>query len=98
MADSKRTRTRALSGAERRDVSRRYNVTALSTLCRDTITGEPCQGETTDDGAHPRDCKGILAYVKYALRAKVDGSPVAVAIGRCDLCAAVGQVEIELPG
>jgi mannitol-1-phosphate/altronate dehydrogenase len=86
-----------LSGEQRRAVSRRYNITALSALCKDAITGEPCQGETTDDGAHPRECKGIMAYVRYSLRAKADGSPVAMAVGQCDLCRTIGHVLLDLP-
>ena len=89
-------RTRALSPERRREVERLFNVTAVSALCTDRIAGEPCQGETTDDGPHPRNCKGIMAYLKYAIRATTDGTPVAVAFGRCDLCSAIGQLIIEL--
>lgn len=98
MSDSKPTRTRAIAAVARAALQRRYNVTALSDLCRDHVTGEPCQGETTDSGAHPRNCKGIMAYVRYSLRTKrEDGAPCALAFGQCDLCGTLGHVLVDLP-
>ncbi len=96
MADSKQTRTRALSPAARRSALRRYNETALSRLCEERINGEPCQGETTDDGPHPRNCKGVMAYVRNSLRQTEAGGLVALATGRCDLCGSVGHVIVKL--
>ena len=75
---------------------RRYNETALSELCRDRITGEPCPGATTDDGPHPDKCKGIMAYVRNALRQAEDGAIVALASGQCDLCGAIGHLIVHL--
>ena len=96
MSDSKPTRTRALSSEARRLALRRYNETALSALCQGRVTGEPCQGETTDDGAHPRNCKGVMAYVRNSLRQTEDGTIVALASGRCDLCGSAGHVIVKL--
>lgn len=96
MSDSKPIRTRALSSAARRAAVRRYNETAVSALCADRVTGEPCPGATTDEGPNPDKCQGIMAYVRYALRADAEGATVALAMGQCDLCRSVGHVMVPL--
>lgn len=97
MSDTNTPRHRALTGEGRRALERRYNGTVLAAMCRDAVTGEPCTGQPQFDGADRPACEGILAYVRYALRQRPTGDVLALAFGRCDLCKAVGTVEVDLP-
>jgi hypothetical protein len=78
-------------------VRRAYSEAGLAAECRTKIEGQPCPGLTHDAGAAPEACDGSLAYVKYVIRGRVDGSPIALALGSCPKCRAVGSAEVELP-